>query len=252
LEKFPLVIEAVSMELDESLADIAKAPPTPKRSYDYMNSVLKSLISSLNFLVITVQSKPSASNKVATLVSQLVEVTRLAVAASTDADASKQKFQDGICEVINAALNVVNDAKLASADHKNPQLIAAIIASLKNITTIVIGQSWSSATATSIPPEGQASNYNALSHDLDSSSPGLCLSPPNLSVPPKPSSFLLKSGMIQLSQIEYSARNKLGSGAQGVVYRARWNSRDVVLNLLHNRKNADEKREFLRELEVWR
>jgi hypothetical protein len=244
----------------ESLADIAKTPPTPMRSYDdcllEMNKVAKSLVSSLNFLVTTAQSKPfevvSASNKVAMAVSQLVEVTRLAVAASTEADVSKQKLQDGIREVINAALNVVNDAKLASADHKNPQLIAAIIASFKNVTTVV-GQSLPSANATPTPPEGHTSNYNDLSPDLEPSSPGLCLAPPNPSVPsPKPSSSLLKSGMIQSSQIEYNTGHMLGAGSQGVVYRARWNSRDVVLKLLHIRQDADEKQEFLRESEVWR
>jgi serine/threonine protein kinase len=58
-------------------------------------------------------------------------------------------------------------------------------------------------------------------------------------------------GMIHSSQIKYGD-HVLGSGAQGVVYRAEWNHRPVVLKLLHIRQGAAEKNEFMRELDVWR
>jgi predicted Ser/Thr protein kinase len=60
-----------------------------------------------------------------------------------------------------------------------------------------------------------------------------------------------RSMMIPSSQIKYGD-HVLGSGAQGVVYRAEWNHRPVVLKLLHIRQDTAEKLEFLQELDVWR
>jgi hypothetical protein len=60
--------------------------------------------------------------------------------------------------------------------------------------------------------------------------------------------------MIPASQIEYSPNEHLlGSGAQGLVFRAKWKSRDVVFKqLLSGHQDEREKRQFLRELEVWK
>jgi predicted Ser/Thr protein kinase len=57
--------------------------------------------------------------------------------------------------------------------------------------------------------------------------------------------------MIRSSEIETS--KVLGSGAQGIVYHAKWKSRDIVFKQLHIRhQDVDEKRLFLSELKVWR
>lgn len=128
----------------ESLADLAKPPPKPTRSYHEcqaeMNNVSKSLVSALNSLVSAAKSKPEevglASKKVAAVIPPLIELTRLAAAASTDAEA-KQRLPEGTREIVNATLNVINDAKLVASDRKNPQLQNALGASFKNITTAV-------------------------------------------------------------------------------------------------------------------
>jgi hypothetical protein len=128
----------------ESLADLAKPPPKPTRSYHEcqadMNNVSKSLVSALNSLVTAAKSKPEevgvASKKVASVIPPLIELTRLAAAASTDAEA-KQRLPDGTRDIVNATLNVINDAKLVASDRKNPQLQTALGASFKNITNAV-------------------------------------------------------------------------------------------------------------------
>jgi hypothetical protein len=58
--------------------------------------------------------------------------------------------------------------------------------------------------------------------------------------------------LIPASQIAYNHDQELGSGAQGIVYRAQWKSRDVVFKKLLVRQDTSEKRAFLDELEVWR
>lgn len=130
----------------EALADLSKPPPKPTRTYlecqAEMNNVAKSLVGALNSLVNVAKSKPEevgvAAKKVSSVIPGLIELTRLAAAASTDADA-KRALPEGTREIVNATLNVINDAKLVSSDRKNPQLQAALGASFKNITT-AIGQ----------------------------------------------------------------------------------------------------------------
>lgn len=53
--------------------------------------------------------------------------------------------------------------------------------------------------------------------------------------------------LIPANQIIYNEDEKLGAGAQGVVYKAKWNTREVVF-----KKLSEAKRTFLSELEVWR
>jgi hypothetical protein len=130
----------------DSLADLSKPLPKPTRSYlecqAEMNNVSKSLVGALNTLVNAAKSKPEevgvASKKVAAVIPGLIELTRLAAAASTDAEA-KRSLPESTRDIVNATLNVINDAKLVSSDRKNPQLQTALGASFKTITN-AIGQ----------------------------------------------------------------------------------------------------------------
>jgi len=139
-----------SKECDDAMANIRDAlgdlskPIQPTRTYaecqGEMNNVSKALVSSLNNLVQAAKNKPEevgvASKKVAAVIPNLIELTRLAAAASTDADA-KRSLPESTRDIVNASLSVINDAKLVAGDRKNPQLQTALGASFKTITTAV-------------------------------------------------------------------------------------------------------------------
>lgn len=141
-----------SKECDDAIASIKDAlgdlnkPIKPTKTYLQcqadINNVSKSLVTTLHNLVAAAKNKPEevgpASKKVAAVIPEIIELTRLAAAATTDVDA-KRALPETTREIASATVQVLNDAKLVSADRKNPQLQAALAGSFKNITN-VIGQ----------------------------------------------------------------------------------------------------------------
>lgn len=136
-----------SKECDDAIASIKDSlgnlsrPTKPTKSYlecqAGITDTSRALVSALNNLTNVAKTKPEevglASKKVAAVIPDLIELTRLAAAASSDADA-KQTLPEGAKEIVHATLQVINDAKLASADRKNPQHQTALAGSFKNIT----------------------------------------------------------------------------------------------------------------------
>lgn len=59
--------------------------------------------------------------------------------------------------------------------------------------------------------------------------------------------------IIASSDVIYDEEDILGAGAQATVYRAKWQSSDVVFKKLHYQHDSEEEhKQFYQELEVWR
>ncbi|EGC38365.1 actin binding protein [Dictyostelium purpureum] len=105
---------------------------------DEMTEIAKSLALGVSQLANSAKSKPeeigSSSLKIASIIPRLAETARSTAAATNDT-AAKQKLIDSTMGIIDATSNIIGDAKLASADHKNNQLQQKISNNFKDITT---------------------------------------------------------------------------------------------------------------------
>ncbi|KAF2072336.1 hypothetical protein CYY_006349 [Polysphondylium violaceum] len=139
-----------SRDCDESIQIINKSKETLNKpanqstgkTYqqyrDEMTEIAKSLALGVSSLATAAKSKPeeigSSSLKIASIIPRLVETAR-STAASTNDAVAKQKLIDSTSGIVDATANIIGDAKLASADHKNTALQQKISNNFKNITT---------------------------------------------------------------------------------------------------------------------
>ncbi|EFA78109.1 talinB [Heterostelium album PN500] len=141
-----------SRDCDESIQIINKSKETlykpandsKGKTYqeyrDDTTDIAKSLALGISSLVNAAKNKPEEigqnSLKVASIIPRLVESSRSTAAATNDA-AAKQKLLDATNGIVDATANIIADAKLASADHKNTALQSKINDNFKNITASI-------------------------------------------------------------------------------------------------------------------
>ncbi|EGG16302.1 talinB [Cavenderia fasciculata] len=141
-----------SRDCDEAIATINKskemltkpANDTHGKTYqEYkveMTEIAKSLALGISALANAAKSRPEEiganSIKVGSIIPRLVETARSTAAATNDTQA-KQKLLDSTAGIVDGTAKIVQDAKLASADHTNNELQGKINNNFKNITTAI-------------------------------------------------------------------------------------------------------------------